>query len=96
MKTLKFPENSTQLVVVPSNEKGTGFLRTCYDPQYLTGIMSESDFLYYIDAASKVVAKVYSQKRIADTTGISKPKLILLSLSVILAFLFMILIYLAI
>lgn len=31
MKNLKFPSNNMNLVVIPSNEKGTGFLRTCYD-----------------------------------------------------------------
>lgn len=41
MKTLKFPENNHNLVVVPSNEKGTGFLRTCYDSDILAGILTK-------------------------------------------------------
>ena len=39
MKSLKFPQNHQNLVVVPSNEKGTGFLRTCYDKETLDGVM---------------------------------------------------------
>lgn len=58
--------------------------------------MDKDEFLTFVDAASKVVAQAYSLKRFADTTGIHKPKIILLSLAVILAFFFMILIYLAI
>lgn len=40
MKNLKFPSNTQHLVVIPSNEKGTGFLRTCYDKDILEGIIS--------------------------------------------------------
>lgn len=39
MKTIQFPENTPQLVVIPSNEKGTGFLRTCYDEEILRDII---------------------------------------------------------
>jgi len=44
MKALMFPENSSNLVVIPSNEKGTGFLRTCYDEDVLKGILTKDDF----------------------------------------------------
>jgi hypothetical protein len=44
MKALKFPENSPNLVVIPSNEKGTGFLRTCYDEGILKNIMDKDTF----------------------------------------------------
>ena len=32
MAHIKFPENSPSLVIIPSNKKGTGFIKTCYDP----------------------------------------------------------------
>ncbi len=70
MKALQFPENSPNLVVIPSNEKGTGFLRTCYDEAILKGILTQEEFQNVVDKASKVVAKVYSKKRLADTAGI--------------------------
>lgn len=41
MENLVFPENSPELIVIPSNRKGTGFIKSCYDPRYLKGIMTE-------------------------------------------------------
>jgi hypothetical protein len=49
MKHLKFPSNTQNLVVVPSNEKGTGFLRTCYDKQNLEGVLTKEEFQDVID-----------------------------------------------
>ena len=96
MKQMKFPENNPNLVIIPSNIKGTGFLRTCYDELILKGVMGENEFLSVIDVASKEVAKVYSKKRLADTAGVDKVKVILLSIALALAMSFLILIYLAI
>jgi hypothetical protein len=81
MKHIKYPNNSPELVIVPSNEKGTGFLRTCYDPRYLSGIMKEVEFTYIIDVAAKINAKVYSEKRLADISGTPKIFIWLLILS---------------
>jgi hypothetical protein len=58
--------------------------------------MTEDEFLSVIDKASKVVARVYSRKRISDTAGIDKKKVILLFLSLLFAVAFLILIYYAI
>jgi hypothetical protein len=96
MKALKFPENSPNLVVIPSNEKGTGFLRTCYDPEVLDGIMSKDEFLKIVDQASKEVAKVYSKKRLADTADIDSYKLWFSFLAFMLALLFLGMIYVGI
>ena len=49
-----------------------------------------------MDVASKVVAKVYSKKRLADTAGIESYKVILCAISFVLALLFMGIIYVAI
>lgn len=96
MKALFFPENSPNLVVIPSNEKGTGFLRTCYDKDILKDIMTKDEFQGIVDGASKVVAKVYSKKRLADTAGISNYITWLSLLAVVLAILFLAMIYVAI
>ena len=45
MKTMKFPENNKNLVIIPSNIKGTGFLRTCYDKQVLFRVIDEKEFM---------------------------------------------------
>lgn len=42
---MKFPANTKNLVIIPSNEKGTGFLRTSYDKEILEGIMDSKEFL---------------------------------------------------
>jgi hypothetical protein len=96
MKTLKFPENNPNLVVIPSNEKGTGFLRTCYDSDILGGLLHKDEFQLIVDNASKVVAKVYSKKRLADTADIGYYKLLLSFVAVVLAILFLALIYIGI
>ena len=48
MENMKFPYNSNELIIIPSNRKGTGFIKTCYDPR-LTGIMSEPEFKFVIE-----------------------------------------------
>ncbi len=96
MKTMKFPDNNNNLVIIPSNIKGTGFLRTCYIKEILDGIISEDEFMSVVDAISKIVAKVYTKKRLADAAGIDKRKVMLVTLSMLFATLFLILIYLAI
>eukprot|EP00347_Sterkiella_histriomuscorum_P019658 403340779 len=96
MKALKFPENGPTLVVIPSNEKGTGFLRTCYDADVLEGLLTKNEFQNVVDVAGKVVAKVYSKKRLADTAGIDNYKFWLSCLSFTLAILFLGIIYVAI
>lgn len=83
-------------MVIPSNEKGTGFLRTCYDAEVLDGILEQKDFQAVVDSASKVVAKVYSRKRLADTAGIDNYKFWISFISFMLAILFLGMIYVAI
>ena len=91
MKHLKFPSNTQSLVVIPSNEKGTGFLRTCYDKQILDGILTQDEFQDIVDMASKVVAKVYSKKRLADTAGIDGYKTVISWICALLVMLFLVL-----
>ena len=33
MDHMIFPENAPGRIIIPSNRKGTGFLKTCYDPR---------------------------------------------------------------
>ena len=96
MKHLKFPSNNANLVVIPSNEKGTGFLRTCYDQDILEHMISKEDFQDIVDQASKVVAKVYSKKRLADTAEIDGYKTLLSIIAFLLGMAFMVMIYVAI
>lgn len=70
MKSLKLPENSEQLVIVPSNEKGTGFMKNCYDERFLNEVISKRIFDQVIENVNKINAKKYTEKRIADTSGV--------------------------
>ena len=65
MENMEFPKNSNEIIIIPSNSKGTGFIKTCYDPR-LKGIMSENEFKFVIEQAAKINAKAYSEKRIGD------------------------------
>jgi hypothetical protein len=96
MKTIKFPANCAELVVIPSNEKGTGFLRTCYEAEILEGILTLEEFQSVIDNAAKVVAKIYSKKRIADNSGIDSFKIIIFVIVAILAGVFLGMIFYAV
>ncbi len=79
MENMSFPENSNELIIIPSNQKGTGFIKTCYDPR-LKGIMSEQEFKFVIEQAAKINAKAFSEKRIADSG--QTPKMFVWSLTI--------------
>ena len=96
MNNLLFPANSQNLVIIPSNIKGTGFLRTCYDEAVLDGLIGEEEFLEVIDASTKIVSKVYTKKRLADTAGIDRNKEVFIYVSITLAILYFVIIYSAI
>eukprot|EP00347_Sterkiella_histriomuscorum_P024365 403331373 len=83
MENMKFPENSNDLIIIPSNRKGTGFIKTCYDPR-LKGIMSEQEFKFVIEQAAKINAKAYSEKRIADAAQTPKWFVWILTISTLL------------
>jgi len=60
MEHIKFPENSPNMIVIPSNKEGTGFLKYCYDERHLKGKISEEDFDKAVEACAKIAAKAYS------------------------------------
>jgi hypothetical protein len=58
--------------------------------------MDEKEFLTNVDAISKVVGRIYSRKRLADTAGIDRFKVIMLGISFLLSIIFLLMIYAAI
>ena len=70
MESIEFPENNDGLVFIPSNPKGTGFLRTHYDERYLSAFLSREEHLKVLDQASRLMATEFSKKRQSDTAGI--------------------------
>ena len=48
MEKLKLPENTSSLIIIPSNGKGSGFLRNAYDSFYCAGYIEQSEFIEII------------------------------------------------
>ncbi len=40
-QTTKLPDSTSQRIIIPSNEHGTGFMRNGYIPEYLEHLLSE-------------------------------------------------------
>ena len=89
MDKILFPENSEDLVVIPSNKEGTGFLNHCYSKEYLKNFLHEEEFNKIVLAASKIAANAYSKKRILDKQGIPKKVKVQMYLASLLAILSM-------
>ena len=93
MEKVNFPENNSNLVVIKSNEKGIGFLKTCYDAKILTGTIRKEEFDGVIEKASNIIGNVYSDKRKFDSQGISPYYKLGLLISVALSFTFLVMAY---
>lgn len=61
------------MIIVPSNDKGTGFLRNKYyeNKKFLAGLITKTEFNEIVDECSKRVAKAYSYNRNKDNEGVS-------------------------
>ena len=60
MDLMLFPQNTKQMVIVPSNKEGTGFLNHCFEPKYLKGYCSEMEFNAIVLVSSRIAATQYS------------------------------------
>lgn len=91
MEMINFPSNTPNLIVIKSNDKGIGFLKTMYDSRYCAGVITKDEFDSIIERASNLMGGVYSKKRKMDTQGVPTwYKLsLLLSCAIALAFLIM-------
>ena len=89
------PLSSEALVIVPSNIKGTGFLRNTYDlnHEFIGGLLNREEFNEVIDKASKMTAMVYSHNRHKDVEGVSKPVVHALGFSTVLFLCYIFLMY---
>lgn len=89
MESITFPQNSPNLICIPSNEKGIGFLKTEYDGRFLTGVITRNEFDNVIEKASNMMGNVYSEKRKLDSQGVPMYYKISLLLSLVIAFVFL-------
>ena len=78
MELMLFPENSREVVIVPSNKEGTGFLNHCYHEKYLKGFLSENEFNAIVLICSRIAAKAYSMKQKVDRQEISSNMVLLI------------------
>lgn len=62
MDLMLFPQNTKDMVIVPSNKEGTGFLNHCYEARYLKGFCSEMEFNAIVLICSRIAARSYSNK----------------------------------
>lgn len=93
MEHINFPSNSPNLIVIKSNDKGIGFLKTMYDSRYCAGVISKDEFDSIIERASNLMGKVYSKKRNMDTQGVPIWYKLSLFLSLLIAFAFLVMAY---
>jgi hypothetical protein len=85
MDHMLFPENGPNLVIVPSNKQGTGFLNHCYDEQYLKEHISEKEFNAVVIVASKLASKCYAKKKILDKRGVNPKMKFVLTVATLMA-----------
>lgn len=93
MEMINFPDNSPNLIVIKSNEKGIGFLKTCFDSNYCAGIISKHEFDAVVEKASNLIGKTYSKKRQMDNQGVNVLYKLSLLLAAVIALVFLIMAY---
>ena len=92
---VKIPLSTAQCVIIPSNQKGTGFRRQLFkqNRQFLGGLFDRDEFDSVVDQSSKLVSKVYSHNRKKDVEGISMAVIISLCATTLLLFGYFFLMY---
>lgn len=85
MDHMLFPENGPNLVIVPSNKQGTGFLNHCYDESYLKEHIDEKEFNAVVTVASKLASKCYAKKKILDKRGVNPKMKFVLTIATLMA-----------
>jgi multidrug transporter EmrE-like cation transporter len=93
MEMITFPENSQNLIVISSNDKGVGFLKTCYDGRYCAGIVTKDEFDTIVEKASNLIGKVYSNKRKMDSQGVPVIYKLSLLVAALISFIFLVMAY---
>ena len=94
-KEIYVPLSDENTVIIPSNIKGTGFLKNLYKKNrpYLGGLISRKDFDDIVEGCAKITAKVYSHNRIKDVEGVSNIVMLSLALASVLMICFIFLLY---
>jgi hypothetical protein len=89
------PLSDENVVIIPSNVKGTGFLKNKYKENrpYIGGLITKDDFNTIIEGCAKITAMVYSHNRKKDVEGIRPAVIVALAISTMMLFCFIFLLY---
>ena len=60
------PESTPNMIIIPMNQHGDGYIVSSYDPRYLTGLMTSGEFRYIATEITRITAVAYSENRIVD------------------------------
>ena len=90
------PESRANMIIVPMNKHGDGYLVKCYDERYLRGIMTKPEFQHITREISRITAHAYSENRIVDVGEVPRRLVWMLVFSYVISFTMLVLMYLAI
>jgi len=68
---IKYPETNRTKIIIPTNQDGNGFKKTCYSDEYMNMFISKEEFNEVIVKADLVVQRAYSLQRKYDNKTIS-------------------------
>jgi hypothetical protein len=92
---VQIPYSNENVIIIPSNDKGTGFLRNQYkeNKRYMRGLLSKEEHDIIVSECSTIAAEIYSRKRKSDIKGVPIPMVYILALNTLMLFAYFFLIY---
>ena len=67
---IRYPENTSNLVIVKANTKGIGYLNGLYSEEQLKDYISEKDFDACVLKLTRTIMRAYKKKRNKDNAGV--------------------------
>jgi len=90
------PESNANLIVVPMNKHGDGYLVSSYDGRFLKVKMSKAEFKHITTEISRITAHAYSENRIVDQGKVPRKLVWMLVFSFIISSVVLILSFVAV
>lgn len=90
------PESKPNMIVVPMNRHGDGYLVSCYDVRYLRGKMSRAEFTHIGREINNITAHAYSENRVVDQGKVPRKLVWMLVFSYIITLIVLALMFLAV
>jgi hypothetical protein len=99
MESRKEEENNLYTphkVIIPSKEQTYSFEKNTYRENYLDHLISKTDYDVVIEGASKIMGRAWGKKKVSDQIKLPRAVISLAVLALILALIYMILLYISI